>query len=128
VERNAAVYVCFNVHADSALLAFSDKDEDIEVAVSREDAWKIGQILAQALALAPALVDKPGLLHGFTNLDGGEDASFQVQALGNAIEMTIHRSDEGDQTICISKSDADELTETLIRALEVPPATPEQEN
>ena len=97
-----------------------EQSGDTEVVFMPEDCKAFVDLLERALASATngeMGEDELQPEHKFTNRDGGENAAFRVRSRAGGIEITISRSDEGDQSACISRSDARTLTDAFIRQL-----------
>ena len=97
-----------------------EQSGDTEVAFMPEDGKAFVDLLEHALASAAngeMGESELQLEHKFANRDGGEKAAFLVRSCAGGLEITISRSDERDQSVCISRSDARTLTDAFIRQL-----------
>ena len=127
-NSGARVHIGVRATSGSVMLLFAFELGDSEIAFGPEDGQHIITLLEEALAADFQSVSgnhMQGASHRFRNLDGGAEAAFIVNASNNAIEITVERSDEGNESFYISNVDTRTLRDTLKSALKLA-ATPDQ--
>jgi hypothetical protein len=118
------------IYFSAAYLAFSEREDDIEVVFTLDDGRAIQALLQKSLDFGregTSAVHDGFMTHRFRNLDGDENAAFRAREELGGIDLTLASglensdgplgADFGGMSVCISKADATTLTEAFSESL-----------